>query len=64
MAIGAGTAAAMAVMASAFNSYHGNYGMTLNQQWVLVTDITKVLSPYFPDCPIAGPSLSGDDKII
>jgi hypothetical protein len=36
--------------------------MTLNQQWVLVTDITKVLSPYFPDCPIAGPSLSGDDQ--
>jgi hypothetical protein len=45
----------MAIVASAFNSYHGNYGMTLNEQWVLVTEIiTKVLSPYFPDCPIAG----------
>jgi hypothetical protein len=45
----------MPIVASAFNSYYGNYGTTLNQQWVLVTEITKVLSPYFPDRPIAGP---------
>jgi hypothetical protein len=59
-AIGAGTAAAMAhgYCGQRINSYHGNYGnygITLNQQWVLVTQITKVLSLSFPDFPVLGP---------